>query len=153
MIVHCHAGVSRSATIVTAFVMWKCGLRFPEAFALVRSGHPASCPNGGFEQQLKDYQCSLVFFTQFPEDDGRAFRCFCGAFLFSKEDIVHHEEGCDGYFVNTAKWMECEDEGLVRCYLCRKNIGCPSSETGKMCGCGQLVSDASWISAQFSVGD
>ena len=48
VLVHCAAGVSRSASVVTSFVMHKLGLRRDEALAFVRKSRPAVHPNDGF---------------------------------------------------------------------------------------------------------
>jgi protein-tyrosine phosphatase len=58
--VHCLMGVSRSATAVIAFVMWKNHLHFREAYALTKQKHSDTGPNPGFIQQLRNYQQILV---------------------------------------------------------------------------------------------
>ncbi|KAH6906785.1 protein-tyrosine phosphatase-like protein [Coprinopsis sp. MPI-PUGE-AT-0042] len=52
VLVHCHAGVSRSASIVTAFLMYTQDLTPQEALKLVRKARPMVEPNAGFLQQL-----------------------------------------------------------------------------------------------------
>ncbi|XP_013868618.1 dual specificity protein phosphatase 13 isoform B [Austrofundulus limnaeus] len=56
--VHCLMGVSRSATLVLAFLMIVEGLRLQEAAAAVRR-HRDVCPNPGFLQQLRSLDMSL----------------------------------------------------------------------------------------------
>uniref|UniRef100_A0A3B4ZRF4 Uncharacterized LOC103369021 n=1 Tax=Stegastes partitus TaxID=144197 RepID=A0A3B4ZRF4_9TELE len=56
--VHCLMGVSRSATLVLAFLMITEGLRLKEAVAAVRP-HRDICPNPGFLQQLRSLDMSL----------------------------------------------------------------------------------------------
>uniref|UniRef100_A0A4W6DZC3 Dual specificity protein phosphatase n=1 Tax=Lates calcarifer TaxID=8187 RepID=A0A4W6DZC3_LATCA len=56
--VHCLMGVSRSATLVLAFLMIAEGLRLQEAVAAVRP-HRDICPNPGFLQQLRSLDMSL----------------------------------------------------------------------------------------------
>uniref|UniRef100_A0A3Q0SAU2 Dual specificity protein phosphatase n=1 Tax=Amphilophus citrinellus TaxID=61819 RepID=A0A3Q0SAU2_AMPCI len=56
--VHCLMGVSRSATLVLAFLMIVEGLRLQEAVAAVRP-HRDICPNPGFLQQLRGLDISL----------------------------------------------------------------------------------------------
>lgn len=58
MLVHCLMGVSRSATLVLAFLMISEGLRLQEAVAAVRP-HRDVCPNPGFLQQLRSLDLSL----------------------------------------------------------------------------------------------
>lgn len=58
MLVHCLMGVSRSATLVLAFLMIAEGLSLREAVAAVRQ-HRDICPNTGFLQQLRGLDMSL----------------------------------------------------------------------------------------------
>ena len=48
VLVHCYAGVSRSASCVIAFLMQECGLTFLEAMSFVRKKRPIVFPNFGF---------------------------------------------------------------------------------------------------------
>lgn len=50
--VHCRAGVSRSATVMIAYVMKKFKLSFKEAMDYVQERRPRICPKGGFRKQL-----------------------------------------------------------------------------------------------------
>jgi dual specificity phosphatase 12 len=52
VLVHCQAGVSRSAAVVVAHVMRTRGVDPDEALAIVRAAHPAADPNPGFRTQL-----------------------------------------------------------------------------------------------------
>ncbi|KAL5006718.1 hypothetical protein ScPMuIL_015524 [Solemya velum] len=51
VLVHCVQGVSRSATLVIAYLMIKCHMTVQDALRLVRSRREI-CPNDGFLQQL-----------------------------------------------------------------------------------------------------
>ncbi|KAI1899499.1 hypothetical protein AGOR_G00062430 [Albula goreensis] len=55
VLIHCNAGVSRSASVVIGYLMSRDGLTFDEAFASVKRARPAICPNPGFLEQLKNY--------------------------------------------------------------------------------------------------
>jgi protein-tyrosine phosphatase len=57
--VHCAAGVSRSATIVIAYLMKKQNLSFDDALKIVQTKRPVICPNVGFREQLKTYEEEL----------------------------------------------------------------------------------------------
>ena len=50
--VHCHAGVSRSSSMVIYYVMKAKGWSFREALGYVKSLHPRTDPNPGFVKQL-----------------------------------------------------------------------------------------------------
>ena len=52
VLVHCHAGMSRSATFVIAYVMWKLDLGFRAAIDYVTKRRSVVSPNGGFMGQL-----------------------------------------------------------------------------------------------------
>ena len=56
VLVHCMAGVSRSATIVIAYIMNKYRMSFREAFEFVQIKRSIIDPNEGFRQQLKLYE-------------------------------------------------------------------------------------------------
>lgn len=45
---HCAAGVSRSASIVIAYLMRNNGMNYSDAFALVKNKRFVICPNHGF---------------------------------------------------------------------------------------------------------
>ncbi|PRP88906.1 von Willebrand factor D and EGF domain-containing protein-like [Planoprotostelium fungivorum] len=59
VLVHCMAGVSRSATIVIAYLMKELGLSLIEAAHLTRSSRAQIWPNGGFVLQLERYEREL----------------------------------------------------------------------------------------------
>ena len=56
--VHCFAGVSRSATLVIAYFMWKNRKSFQESFDMVKA-HRLIGPNEGFRKQLLIFQEKL----------------------------------------------------------------------------------------------
>ena len=51
-LVHCFAGLSRSATTVIAYLMMKKNMRLDEAYLVAKKGRPAILPNKGFFDQL-----------------------------------------------------------------------------------------------------
>jgi protein phosphatase slingshot len=53
--VHCAAGISRSPTIVMAYLIKSEGMSFWKAWQYVRSRRPFICPNDGFYKQLEKY--------------------------------------------------------------------------------------------------
>lgn len=52
VLVHCAMGVSRSATIVTSYIMVKYSLSLRPAIEIVRKGRPCAYPNEGFQKQM-----------------------------------------------------------------------------------------------------
>lgn len=56
VLVHCYFGMSRSATLVIAYIMKKYRMGFNDAYELVRQKRRFVCPNLGFQAQLKLYE-------------------------------------------------------------------------------------------------
>nr|XP_056704270.1 dual specificity protein phosphatase 12 [Euleptes europaea] len=56
VLVRCHAGVSRSVAVVTAYLMKVNNLPFEEAYAFVQALRPEAKMNEGFEWQLQLYE-------------------------------------------------------------------------------------------------
>merc|ERR1711933_259194 len=56
VLVHCRAGVSRSASVVMAYLMTYQGYSLHDAFFLVRSRRSCVSPNVGFMEKLCDYE-------------------------------------------------------------------------------------------------
>ncbi|XP_040593147.1 dual specificity protein phosphatase 12 isoform X2 [Mesocricetus auratus] len=56
VLVHCHAGVSRSVAVVTAFIMKTEQLSFEKAYENLQTVKPEAKMNEGFEWQLKLYE-------------------------------------------------------------------------------------------------
>jgi len=52
VLVHCREGVSRSATMIIAYLMWRFSLSFDAAHEKIRSVRPICNPNTGFTCQL-----------------------------------------------------------------------------------------------------
>ena len=48
ILVHCHAGVSRSSSIVIAYIMYRTKATFDDSFSLVKKKHPPALPNTNF---------------------------------------------------------------------------------------------------------
>jgi len=62
--VHCNAGVSRSATIVIAYLMKIEQMRYTEAYTIVKGARPIIRPNEGFTKQLLQYDMDLYGIDQ-----------------------------------------------------------------------------------------
>lgn len=59
VLVHCMAGVSRSATIVIGYIMTLYEMEFQAAYSLVKKRRGVIRPNDGFMDQLMDYDQEL----------------------------------------------------------------------------------------------
>lgn len=64
-LVHCLAGVSRSVTLVVAYVMTVTTLGWQEALAAVKVARPCASPNVGFQTQLQEFESTQL--QQFRE--------------------------------------------------------------------------------------
>ncbi|KAG2187440.1 hypothetical protein INT44_005128 [Umbelopsis vinacea] len=56
VLVHCEAGMSRSVTIVTAYIMWSRKITAKKAVSIVKAEWPSASPNSGFFNQLEIYE-------------------------------------------------------------------------------------------------
>ena len=59
VLVHCAAGVSRSATCLIAYYIKYRGMSYEEALSLLRNKRPIVYPNSGFQEQLKRFENEL----------------------------------------------------------------------------------------------
>ncbi|XP_044497928.1 dual specificity protein phosphatase 1B isoform X1 [Mangifera indica] len=59
VLVHCFMGISRSVTIVVAYLMKKHGMRLSQALAHVKCRRPQAAPNYGFISQLQQFEQNL----------------------------------------------------------------------------------------------
>lgn len=59
ILVHCSAGISRSPTIVTGYLMKRSGMSLKEALGCVVRARPQVSPNSGFLRQLKELELGL----------------------------------------------------------------------------------------------
>ena len=59
VLVYCHAGVSRSATIVISYLIEKCNISLRQAYLYVLSIKNDICPNIGFFKALQEFEVKL----------------------------------------------------------------------------------------------
>ena len=63
ILVHCNLGISRSTTVILAYLMKTYNATLIEAFKFLRHRRPIVCPNIGFLKQLFDYENELFSYT------------------------------------------------------------------------------------------
>mmetsp|Transcript_15564 Transcript_15564/g.28254 ORF Transcript_15564/g.28254 Transcript_15564/m.28254 type:complete len:176 (-) Transcript_15564:15-542(-) len=59
VLVHCLAGISRSVTIIIAYVMATLSLSYLRALEYVKARRPWASPNSGFTKQLRHFEAHL----------------------------------------------------------------------------------------------
>ena len=69
VLVHCNLGISRSSTIILAYLMKTYNATLQEAFKFLRHRRPIVCPNLGFLQQLIGYEHDLFSYTYTNPND------------------------------------------------------------------------------------
>ncbi|KAG6910211.1 hypothetical protein DXG01_012346 [Tephrocybe rancida] len=60
VLVHCFQGISRSATVVVAYLIASSGMRATEALEYTQTKRGIVCPNNGFRMQLETYAENFV---------------------------------------------------------------------------------------------
>ena len=60
VLVHCYAGVSRSASVVIAYVMFRQRVNLDSALCFVLEKHSNTRPNASFLEQLGQYESQLL---------------------------------------------------------------------------------------------
>ena len=60
VLVHCNAGISRSASIVLAYLLGIHFMKYDDAYQLLKRARSAIRPNIGFVQQLKEYAAEIA---------------------------------------------------------------------------------------------
>ncbi|KAH3765662.1 dual specificity protein phosphatase 1 [Pelomyxa schiedti] len=60
VLVHCVWGMSRSAAVVVAYIMFRLRMKFTDALSHVRKARPIAAPNDGFLSQLDEFGRQLA---------------------------------------------------------------------------------------------
>uniref|UniRef100_A0A2K5NAM8 Dual specificity protein phosphatase 15 n=1 Tax=Cercocebus atys TaxID=9531 RepID=A0A2K5NAM8_CERAT len=85
-LVHCFAGISRSTTIVTAYVMTVTGLGWRDVLEAIKATRPIANPNPGFRQQLEEFGWGSSQKHVYPLS--RPTACWLHMWLFSGAALV-----------------------------------------------------------------
>ncbi|OIW17903.1 hypothetical protein TanjilG_19872 [Lupinus angustifolius] len=74
VLVHCCRGVSRSTSLVIAYIMWREGQSFEDAFQYVKNARGVTNPNMGFASQLLQCQKRVHAMPASPKSILRMYR-------------------------------------------------------------------------------
>ena len=74
VLVHCQSGMSRSATIVIAFLMSRRGLSLADAYEAARRVRPVVLPNRGFFRGLQRHEAALGMAPSMTAEDAEVER-------------------------------------------------------------------------------
>ncbi|CAG9315746.1 YVH1_3 [Blepharisma stoltei] len=152
VLVHCLSGISRSAAIVTAYVIKHKNIKTAEALQFIQSLYPLACPNDSFMNQLVRFETFLGLLAEVP------YSCkICHTQLFTKADLEEHtsqtskkfkkgsrgNDICTSIFVRKMNWMQNTEEidGKIECPHCMNKLG-EFNWSGRQCSCGRFVAPA-----------
>ncbi|WKY00125.1 hypothetical protein Q1695_014749 [Nippostrongylus brasiliensis] len=118
VLVHCLAGVSRSATVVAAYLITVCDLSFLNALSLISRKRPVINPNFGFRMQLCSFadRCAVA--------ERLRLREHFGASIFDAQWVADKAV--------TRSKIDWDSMGLDASQSCVATL--PLSETGSACG-------------------
>ena len=119
VLVHCQAGMSRSATVVIAFLMNKYNKSSTETKTLVKSKRSVVSPNFGFEAQLQIYEDMNYRL----DPNNRAFRRHLMNSLLFKDER-RHIKPLDNYFERREYCQRLTRVNFGQTYVC---INCSHS--------------------------
>lgn len=60
VLVHCAAGISRSATVIISYLMKSRKMKFEQAYEFLKARRQIICPNRAFQLQLQEYEQILA---------------------------------------------------------------------------------------------
>ncbi|XP_067009394.2 dual specificity protein phosphatase MPK-4 [Anabrus simplex] len=125
VLVHCYFGVSRSATIVIAYIMKKHNLSYEEAFQRVKERRRFVGPNPGFQSQLRLFEL-MGFQIDKHNVQFRMFRLQIAADQVKKVKIL--PQSCVDVMKSDPNLITVRPEPLVyRCRKCRRILASASN--------------------------
>ncbi|XP_049633571.1 dual specificity protein phosphatase 12 [Suncus etruscus] len=134
-LVHCHAGVSRSVAVVTAFLMKTEQLSFEAAYRTIQALKPEAKMNEGFEAQLKLYEamgCEV-------DSASALYKQYCLQKATGEYPELQHLP--PELFASDPSTLTPgpQDQILYRCRKCRRPLFRRSSVLDHNEGCGSLA--------------
>ncbi|KAJ8680385.1 hypothetical protein QAD02_016172 [Eretmocerus hayati] len=120
ILVHCYFGVSRSATIVIAFIMRKYSLPFTSAYEMVKKKRRFVGPNAGFIAQLQLYE-DMGYTVDCSNIQFKMYRLQVAADKVRKAKIVPQNYG-DLIKPDPALLSTHPEPTVYRCKKCRRVV-------------------------------
>lgn len=161
VLIHCLAGMSRSVTIVVAYVMTISNLSWEDALKVVKSGRRIANPNAGFQNQLTDFQSNKlrevcfrefqILYNNFKFQEKRRFRQrfpqskldaldkdLCVGALTTYDDLLKNKSICEGNckLADTCPTGSCHNASQKKIFKPRKKLLSKTmsiKETAKSC--------------------
>ncbi|KAL1338369.1 hypothetical protein HN51_033018 [Arachis hypogaea] len=129
VLVHCFAGVSRSAAVITAYLMRMENLSLEDALESLRKSYEFVCPNDGFLEQLRMFE-EMGFKVDHSSPIYKRFRLkILGESHFSGSRIDSSKLGADPGMpvqissdVEGATKVETNRSPTYRCKKCRRIV-------------------------------
>eukprot|EP01119_Soliformovum_irregulare_P019190 TRINITY_DN6024_c0_g2_i2.p1 TRINITY_DN6024_c0_g2~~TRINITY_DN6024_c0_g2_i2.p1 ORF type:complete len:213 (-),score=28.55 TRINITY_DN6024_c0_g2_i2:29-667(-) len=134
------AGISRSSSLVCAYLMWIEGLTAEQAMAALKKARPITQPNAGFQRQLRLWskmkhslegssnwhqlhQANMREFQHLSLEESQVFRCkTCQNPIFHQDQILNADEfryvtamtsdtWNDSHIITPSNWMKSNTAG------------------------------------------
>lgn len=143
--VHCAYGISRSPSVVIAYLMKKYSWNYDTTFKFVFNKRNKIYPNEGFIKQLLEYERTLLIKPK-NETNEKEYKCrSCRNVLCKEKEIIHGlEKKCTSIFVEFLNIEEDKDNIRWDCTKCKGKLG-EIRLSGIKCSCGE------WIAPGFQI--
>jgi protein-tyrosine phosphatase len=97
ILVHCSAGISRSPTLVLAYMIKKYQMKFEDAFNKMRQLRQIVDPNVSFILQLRDWETKCLSAVNETTEDhssnnNNSRSTYCGSSSKTKIDVKSHSD-------------------------------------------------------------
>lgn len=150
VLVHCEIGVSRSATVVAAYVMQKLRYSARKAVEFVKISRPLICPNEGFFTQLQIFEAMHYKADESALSECRMYKDWC----VSSGNVPNNgsEDQATTFIreINPEDWSK-ERGNKYRCGKCRhvlffgEHVMKHKRLDGEICEFGYLIEPMKWM--------
>ncbi|CAH1369393.1 dual specificity protein phosphatase MPK-4-like [Tenebrio molitor] len=156
VLVHCYFGVSRSATVIIAYIMKKYHLSYKEAFEKVKIKRSIVYPNQGFVSQLILYK-EMGYKIDQNNMKYKIFRLNIAANQVRKVKILPQE------FMDLIKFdpgltQTHPEPNVYRCKKCRRVLACESNLithkiSNEICTKTYFIEPLAWMNVTQNIQD